>query len=613
MSCKQLMDNENIEILIDTFDGAMIALDEKGMILALNNTLATIIGKTKDELIGTPASIHLATILSESGLTSLQQIYITKEPAIWKEVKQDRWRKTKAIPILDDAGNVAKIVVYISDITEEKKVHNNTLKKKEDYYYNLISNVSDLIVLINEKGNIIFSSASLEKLLGYDQKKRIGGSIFDNLHMDEMEKAKKLFKTIVETPGPHIGNVFKIRHKNGTWRFFDLHANNLLHDDNIQGIIVALRDITKQKLVEQELKETKEYLQNIIDNTNEIIFTVNRAKKVTLWNHSAEHITGLKNKQQKDFSMVEFDFIENFKDVNEYIDHVFSNKNRILNQIIVKDETGSSVLLKPSVSVLKDKKGRISDIVFICEDITYPSELHEHIVSGSSYLIDAADNTDMKRLLKNYVNKGNNALFITREPVEIESHYTTSKKTRIMVFTSLKDAKFSCIKTPEGFKNSAIQFITDMCNPVIIIDRIDYLFNIYGFKTIFPILCEINDVIKQHQAVLFIRFNKQLLSPIEYLSLKEEYSIYPSKYLDDVYLEAALFEILEFVGQENKWNKTINQNKIVNQFSISKLTAQKRITNLLDARLIVSKMKGRSKHLYITDKGKELLEKKKHA
>ena len=611
MPHKQMMKNENIQLLIDTYDGAMIVINTKGVILALNNTLAAIIGKTKNELIGTPASMHLKSICSESGLKLLQQILYTKEPAIWEDFKRNRWWKKRAIPILDSAGNVTKIIGYITDITEEKKAHDNKLKQKENLYYNLISNVSDIIVLINEKGNIIFNSVSLEKFLGYKQKARIGGSIFDNLHPDELERAKKLLKKIVEIPGPHLGNVFKIRHKNGSWRLFDVHANNLLHDENINGIIVTLRDITEQKIIEQELKETKEYLRNIIDNTNEIIFTIKRENKVTLWNRSAERLTGFKNKQQKDFSRSEFGFIENFKDTADFINQIFSHKNRTLEQIILKNKTGSSHILKPSVSVLKDNKGSISDIIFICKDITYESELHEQILPGSSYMIESGDNTDMKRLLKNYVNKGKNELFITREPVEIESHYIESNQTTIMVFTSLKDAKFASITNPDDFKRSIVHFIDNTSDPVIIIDRIDYLINIHGFKKIFPVLCEMNDVIKKHQALLFIRINKLLLSEIEYLSLKEEYTAYPSKYLEDVYLEAVLFEILEFVGQENKWNKIVNQNKIVNRFTISKLTAQKRIAALLDAGLLLSKVKGRSKQLYITDKGKELLEKKK--
>jgi len=87
---------------------------------------------------------------------------------------------------------------------------------------------------------------------------------------------------------------------------------------------------------------------------------------------------------------------------------------------------------------------------------------------------------------------------------------------------------------------------------------------------------------------------------------------YPSQYLDEVYLDATLFEILSYVHAENGWNKIVNQNKIVRKFNISKLTAQKRISALLDENLLISKSKGRSKHLFITKKGTELIEKTKN-
>jgi len=54
----------------------------------------------------------------------------------------------------------------------------------------------------------------------------------------------------------------------------------------------------------------------------------------------------------------------------------------------------------------------------------------------------------------------------------------------------------------------------------------------------------------------------------------------------------------------------VNQDKILKRFTISKVTVQKRIAALLEDALVVSRHEGRSKHLYITKKGKELVEKK---
>ena len=48
------------------------------------------------------------------------------------------------------------------------------------------------------------------------------------------------------------------------------------------------------------------------------------------------------------------------------------------------------------------------------------------------------------------------------------------------------------------FKNNIYEFINKNKHSVVVIDRLDYLLNIYDFKEIFPILCEINDIIKKY-------------------------------------------------------------------------------------------------------------------
>jgi predicted transcriptional regulator len=124
-------------------------------------------------------------------------------------------------------------------------------------------------------------------------------------------------------------------------------------------------------------------------------------------------------------------------------------------------------------------------------------------------------------------------------------------------------------------------------------------------------LTELNDFIRKHNALLFLRINKQLLSEKEYLLLNEEFNLLPSKYLDRVYLDESRLGILEFIYRENKWNRSVNHTKLIKQFKISKITAQKRIASLLEDGLILSKDIGRSKHLYITEKGKTIIKNKK--
>ena len=69
-----------------------------------------------------------------------------------------------------------------------------------------------------------------------------------------MERALDIFAEIVGTPGLHSPIEFRAPHKDGSWRYLEHTVNNLLDDPNVRGIVVASRDITERKELEDQLR-----------------------------------------------------------------------------------------------------------------------------------------------------------------------------------------------------------------------------------------------------------------------------------------------------------------------------------------------------------------------
>jgi predicted transcriptional regulator len=120
---------------------------------------------------------------------------------------------------------------------------------------------------------------------------------------------------------------------------------------------------------------------------------------------------------------------------------------------------------------------------------------------------------------------------------------------------------------------------------------------------------EINDIIRKNQAILLLQINQQLLKEKEFQLLSEEYQSLPSKQIKEIYLDDKLIELLTFIYEQKQSNRNVYQKNICNELSISKVTAQKRIDDLIDKGLIFSKKQGRTKNIHITEKGKEFLKK----
>ena len=120
MSKKQSMDNKHLELLIDSFPGAMIILDINGKILGINKTLAQIFSKPREKIIGETAFSYLEKNVAKTRLRILQDVIIKKQPITFIDCERKRWWKTTAIPLLDEAGNVTNVAGFIEDITDEK-------------------------------------------------------------------------------------------------------------------------------------------------------------------------------------------------------------------------------------------------------------------------------------------------------------------------------------------------------------------------------------------------------------------------------------------------------------------------------------------------------------
>jgi len=154
-------------------------------------------------------------------------------------------------------------------------------------------------------------------------------------------------------------------------------------------------------------------------------------------------------------------------------------------------------------------------------------------------------------------------------------------------------------------------FVKKTKNAAICLNRVDYLISQFGFDRVLDFLYRVNDLMRMKQGLFLLRVNKTLFSSEQISFLQEEFSMLPSQQMQDVSLEDMMYKLLSFIFKENEKSSLVSQRNICNHFGISKVTAQKRIEDLLNKGLIISRKRGRSKFLHVTDKGKELLHRRK--
>jgi nitrogen fixation negative regulator NifL len=126
--------------------------------------------------------------------------------------------------------------------------------EREPYFRSLIENASDIITILEPNGIIRYESPSIERILGYKPEELVGSNAFEFVHPDDVARVQQIFRNVLKQADRTDSDVFRVCHKDGSWRMFEGIARNLLHDPAIRAVIVNSRDITDRKTMDEALR-----------------------------------------------------------------------------------------------------------------------------------------------------------------------------------------------------------------------------------------------------------------------------------------------------------------------------------------------------------------------
>lgn len=154
--------------------------------------------------------------------------------------------------------NFLQSVANILGMAIQRRVSERETQAREKQFRTIIEKSSDGFRLVDKHGNVLYVSPSIKKMLGYTQEEYIKLDLFHQLHPDDIQKYQDLFDRILQSPNKALRLVYRMKHKNGSWRWFEGIGRNLLHDPSVGAIVSNFRDITDWLHVEQKLRESRD-------------------------------------------------------------------------------------------------------------------------------------------------------------------------------------------------------------------------------------------------------------------------------------------------------------------------------------------------------------------
>jgi PAS domain S-box-containing protein len=200
-------------------------------------------------------------------------------------------------------GNTELHVAYVRDITERKRTE-EALRQSEERFRALVENSADGIVLIGAQGTITYASPATTRILGYTIDEYVGRNGFELVHPDEAERLAGILAEMLQKPGYPVTVQYRLRHKDGSWRWIEGVGTNLLAEPSVRAIVANYRDITDRKQIEEALLENEDKYRQLfelesdaivlIENETGQIIEANTAASA-LYGYTYEDLLGKKN------------------------------------------------------------------------------------------------------------------------------------------------------------------------------------------------------------------------------------------------------------------------------------------------------------------------------
>lgn len=149
-----------------------------------------------------------------------------------------------------------------TEIAERQRVE-AALRRSEAHFRSLVQNASDIIALYNVDGTVQYYSPSIERVLGYCPDALIGHHVFGAIHPEDVPRVKDAITTLTQHPGETRDIDIRIRHRDGSWRYFEVLGSNPLDSCNAGYIVVHARDITERKQAEAERQRLEAQLRQV--------------------------------------------------------------------------------------------------------------------------------------------------------------------------------------------------------------------------------------------------------------------------------------------------------------------------------------------------------------
>lgn len=141
---------------------------------------------------------------------------------------------------LAGAGAVAFVATDITERVAEARRFQALIEKSEE-----------VTSILAPDASVRYISPAIEALSGYTAVEFMGRPGWDLVHPDDLSATAEAFHAVTQAAGAVVTQVFRARHRDGTWRDVEQTMVNHCDDRAVDGIVSVARDVTVRVTAER--------------------------------------------------------------------------------------------------------------------------------------------------------------------------------------------------------------------------------------------------------------------------------------------------------------------------------------------------------------------------
>ncbi len=405
-----LRESENrFRNIIDITSDWVWEADAKGKIVYISQQAADALGFSLEELIGKPLFSHIPQEKLSQAMDTLgkamenQKAFLSYEINAQKKDSTPIILEVSGVPIYNSKRNFKGYRGVMRNITERRHVE-KVLRESEQWFRGIYEKSPIGIELYDAEGKLtdannacldIFGISSVDKIIGFN--------LFDdpNVHSEFKEKIRRgqslrydlnfSFDKVIEYnlyPTTKSGHIY-----------LDVQVTPLKGESISKptGYLIQVHDITNRKKAEEALRDSKEFLLNIINSINDPIYVKDEEHRFVLLNDAFGSIVGRSHEELIGKTVYDLFPREQADIMSRSEEKVLMSGMEDINEEKANDAAGQTRTMITGKTLFTEKSGK-KYLVGIISDITDRVEAENQLRVYSDVI--ESKNNELDKALK---------------------------------------------------------------------------------------------------------------------------------------------------------------------------------------------------------------------